>query len=118
MRPQGKVSRIKRCKEKHTKRKRKGDNSMMDDMKKNLLNEQELNQVAGGGIIEDVKDVLEIAEKVAEMVSEVVSAVTGGSEGTNENQNSDIKSHGSGASGSWNENSDIKSHGSGASGSW
>ena len=91
---------------------------MMDDMKKNELNEQELNQVAGGGIIEDVKDVLEIADKVGEMVSEIVSAVTGGSEGKNENQNFDIINHGSGVSGSWNENSDITSHGSGASGGW
>ena len=90
---------------------------MMDDMKKNELNEQELNQVAGGGIIQDVKDALEIAKTVSEMIS---GAFTDGSEGKNENQNSDIINHGSGASGSWNENqnSDIISHGSGASGSW
>ena len=88
----------------------------MDDMKKNELNEQELNQVAGGGIIQDVKDVLEIAQTVGEMASGFI----GGSEGTNENQNSDIISHGSGASGSWTEdqNSAIISHGTGASGSW
>ena len=90
---------------------------MMDDMKKNELNEQELNQVAGGGIIQDVKDALEIAKTIGEMIS---GAFTDGSEGKNENQNSDIINHGSGASGSWNENqnSDIISHGSGASGSW
>lgn len=93
---------------------------MMDDMKKNELNElneQELNQVTGGGIIQDVKDALEIAKTVSEMIS---GAFTDGSEGKNENQNSDIINHGSGASGSWNENqnSDIISHGSGASGSW
>lgn len=96
-----------------------GENIMMiNDMKKNLLNEQELNEVAGGGIIKDVKDLLEIGKTVGEMVSEVVSAVTGGSEGKNEKQNSDIINHGSGASGSWNENSDIISYGSGASGGW
>ena len=97
MRPQGQVSRIKRCKEKHNKRKRKGDNSMMDDMKKNELNEQELNQVAGGGIIQDVKDLLEISKTVGEMASAFID----GSEDKNENQNSDIINHGSGASGSW-----------------
>ena len=42
---------------------------MMDDMKKNLLNEQELNEVAGGGIIQDVKDLLEIGKTVGEMAS-------------------------------------------------
>ena len=41
---------------------------MMDDMKKNLLNEQELNEVAGG-IIQDVKDLLEIGKTVGEMAS-------------------------------------------------
>ena len=67
---------------------------MMDDMKKNELNEQELNQVAGGGIIQDVKDLLEIAQTVGETVASAL-------EGKNENQNSDIISHGSGASGGW-----------------
>ena len=70
---------------------------MMDDMKKNELNEQELNQVAGGGIIQDVKDLLEISKTVGEMASAFID----GSEDKNENQNSDIINHGSGASGSW-----------------
>ena len=33
---------------------------MINNMKAYELNEQELNQVAGGGIIQDVKDLLEI----------------------------------------------------------
>ena len=70
---------------------------MMDDMKKNELNEQELNEVAGGGIIQDVKDLLEISKTVAEMVSPFID----GLQDNNENQNSGIVSHGSGASGSW-----------------
>ena len=84
---------------------------MMNEIKKNELNEQELNQVAGGGIIQDVKDLLEISKTVAEMVSPFID----GSEGKNENQNSDIINHESGASGSWN---DIINHGNGASGGW
>ena len=89
---------------------------MMDDMKKNELNEQELNQVAGGGIIQDVKDLLEISKTVGEMASAFID----GSEGKNENQNSDIINHGSGASGSWNEeqNSGIIIHDGGVSGGW
>ena len=87
---------------------------MINDMKKNELNEQELNEVAGGGIIQDVKDLLEISKTVAEMISPFID----GSQDKNESQNSDIINHGSGASGSWNENSDIISHGSGASGGW
>ena len=42
---------------------------MINDMKKNELNEQELNQVAGGGIIQDVKDLLGIGKTVGEMIS-------------------------------------------------
>ena len=96
MRPQGKVSRIKRCKDKHNSI--KGENIMMiNDMKKNELNEQELNEVAGGGIIKDVKDLLEIGKTVGEMVSAFID----GSEDKNENRNSDIINHGSGAAGSW-----------------
>ena len=70
---------------------------MINDMKKNELNEQELNQVAGGGIIQDVQDLLEIGKTVGEMVSAFID----GSEDKNENQISDIISHGGGVSGSW-----------------
>lgn len=80
---------------------------MMDDMKKNELNEQELNKVAGGGIIQDVKDLLEIAETVGEMASAFTD-------------DSDIITHGHGVSGGWNkeQNSDIITHGHGVSGGW
>lgn len=46
MRPQGKVSRIKRCKDKHNSI--TGENIMINDMKKNELNETEMEKIAGG----------------------------------------------------------------------
>ena len=44
----------------------------MNDIKKNELNEQELNQVSGGGIIQDVKDLLQISKTVAEMITKIL----------------------------------------------
>lgn len=75
-----------------------------------------MNEVSDGGIIQDVKDLLEIGKTVGEMASAFID----GSEGKNENQNSDIINHGSGAYGSWNEeqNSGIIIHGGGVSAGW
>ena len=68
---------------------------------------EQLEQIPGGGIIQDVKDLLEIAETVGEMAGALTD-------------DSDIITHGVGASGSWNkeQNSDIITNGTGASGGW
>lgn len=68
---------------------------------------EQLEQIPGGGIIQDVKDLLEIAETVGEMASALTD-------------DSDIITHGHGVSGSWNkeQNSDIITNGTGASGGW
>ena len=89
---------------------------MMNDIKKNELTEQAMNEITGGSIISDVKDLLEIGKTVSEMANAFID----GLQGKNEDQNSDIINHGSGASGSWNENqnSGIIIHGGGVSGGW
>ena len=71
------------------------------------LSDEQLEQISGGGIIQDVKDLLEIAETVGEMAGALTD-------------DSDIVTHGVGASGSWNkeQNSDIITHDTGASGGW
>ena len=68
---------------------------MMNNM--NMMNEKELDLVNGGGIISDVKDLLEISKTVGEMASTFIDEL----QGKNENKSSDIINHGSGASGSW-----------------
>ena len=52
------------------------------------LSDEQLEQISGGGIIQDVKDLLEIAETVGEMASAFTD-------------DSDIITHGHGVSGGW-----------------
>ena len=52
------------------------------------LSDKQLEQISGGGIIQDVKDLLEIAETVGEMASALTD-------------DSDIITHGHGVSGGW-----------------
>ena len=70
---------------------------MINNMKAYELNEQEMNAVTGGSLISDVKDILEIFKTGTEIAKDIIGAV----EDKNESQDSDIISHGSGASGSW-----------------
>jgi len=52
------------------------------------LSDEQLEQISGGGIIQDVKDLLEIAETVGEMASALTD-------------DPDIITHGHGVSGGW-----------------
>ena len=64
----------------------------MENMKeKNMINDADLEQVAGAGI---VKDIWEAAEDIAEILEKIDEAYTAGN-------NTDVTSHGSGASGRW-----------------
>ena len=63
---------------------------------KNMVNDNELDQVAGGG---HIKELWETAEEVIEVATTIMEAFNGTNNGNDENTN--VTAHGSGASGSW-----------------
>lgn len=63
---------------------------------KNMINDNELDQVAGGGLI---KELWETAEEVIEVATTIMDAFNSSNNGNDENTN--VTTHGTGASGSW-----------------
>ena len=95
MRPRRKVIRIKRCKEKHNKLDLKEIYIMMNEIKKNELTEQEVEQVTGGGALKEIWETVKTAHEIAETIVDVLGL------GDESQSNPNITNHGSGASGSW-----------------
>ena len=68
---------------------------MMNEIKKNELTEQEVEQVTGGGALKEIWETVKTAHEIAETIVDVLGL------GDESQSNPNITNNGSGASGSW-----------------
>ena len=68
---------------------------MMNEIKKNELTEQEVEQVTGGGALKEIWETVKTAHEIAETIVDALGL------GDGAQSNPNITNHGSGASGSW-----------------
>ena len=62
---------------------------------KNMVNENELDQVSGGGTLKELWETVKTAHEIAETIIDALGL------GDGSQSNPDITNHGSGASGGW-----------------